>query len=127
MKTRWWVRAAMVVGLFVVALVALRYVTSVRSVTIAHWTVSDRVLGVEVVGGVGDTCYVAETLETTEQVQIIAECREPLLWLGGPAVGVPHEFEVVLEQVLDDRSVIDAFGHPAQRCLLPRCGRPSPE
>ena len=117
----------MVFGLFVVALVALRYVTSVRSVTIAHWTVSDRVLGVVVTGGLGDTCYVARTLETAEQVQIIAECREPLLTLGGSAVGVPHEFEVVLERVLGDRSVVDAFGDAAQLCMQPRCGRPSPE
>ena len=117
----------MVVGLFVMALVALRYVTSVRSVTIAYWTVTDRVLGVVVTGGLGDTCSVARTLETAEQVQIIAECREPLLMLGRPAIGVPHEFEVALEQVLADRSVVDAFGEPAQRCPLPRCGRLSPE
>lgn len=127
MKTRWWVRAALVVGLFVLALVALRYVTSVRSVAISTWTVSDRVLGVEVVGGVGDTCYLAKTLETAEQVQIIAECREPLFRLAGPAVGIPHPFEVALQQVLGDRSVVDAFGHPAQRCPLPLCGRASPE
>jgi hypothetical protein len=114
-------------SLLVVAavLLAARYLTSVSVRSVSYWIIDDQTLGVMVLGGVGDSCALVRAEETADEVRVVAECREPFVWLGRPLLGIPHDFVVTLGQPIAARRVVDGFGNPAEHCPLARCGRPA--
>lgn len=77
------------------------------------------------IAGRRDLCGIATTVESTDRVQIVAECREPFVPPGNrSALGIPYEFVVALDEPLGGRRVIDGLGSPGERCPVPRCGLP---
>lgn len=107
-------------------LVSARYLSSARAMAIDYWTVDDLTLGVGVVGGSHDSCYIVETAETASEIRITAECREPFFpGFGAAAVGKTYPFEVHLSEPLGERVVLDGVGNPANPCRYPSCVPPS--
>jgi hypothetical protein len=90
--------------------------------------VDDHTLGVEIISGPKESfsCAIARTSETSDEVQVLAECQRPISYTG-PSVGVAHDFIVPLSAPLGQRRVIDGLQNPATQCAKPRCGRPEPE
>jgi hypothetical protein len=105
----------------IVALAAIWYLSRGEAATVSYWSVGPRTLGVQVWEPSDYSCAIARTQETKTQVQIVAECRAPLLRVGSAGKLHEFDFEVQLAAPLGDRRVVDWQGYLADRCANPRC------
>ena len=115
-------RVALVGALLVIAVVVPLVAGSWPSQRpVSYWEIEDRYLGLMVIGGPASTCFVESTDETSTEVRISVKCGEPLITIGSTGAGYRYFFEVLLEEPLAGRLVIDGTGAPATRCAKPRC------
>jgi hypothetical protein len=116
-------RRAVVLIAIVAALAGLRYVTSIHPQRIeTYWLVDEATLRVQVVSGPQHSCSIRNTVETTSDVRIEAECREPFIPLPSTAIGILYCFDARLQTAIGERVVIDGLGN-----TVPRSDRPPAE
>lgn len=88
---------------------------------ISYWLADGRGLGVQVIAGPRSFCGIASVDQTSSEVRVRVECREPLLTSGSSAAGYPYYFLLRLEAPLGGRRVIDGDGNPGTICTTAGC------
>jgi hypothetical protein len=124
------VRRGLVIAVVLIGIVAAVYLglftTHAVRKPVSYWVVDDHTLGVLVLDAPSIKCEVTDVDETSREIRIVANCAEPLLSTGSAGAAHRNEFQITLDGPLANRAVIDAFGHPADRCSTLRCEGATP-
>lgn len=91
-----------------------------RAQPISYWLGDGRTVGAQVIAGPRSFCGIVSVDESSSEVRIRIECRDPL-GVGSSAIGVPYGFLIQLQAPLNGRQVLDGDGNPGTLCSTAGC------